>query len=185
MTTYQPYLDFTAQARSVHTLSVLQARLLTPEGYQGDLLLAMVVFTAFAIEGYLNSLGSRTILYWDDLERLPWKQKVSILHKHHGATLVWGKDPLQFAKQIFDLRDKLAHGKPERVKGPVFATSDEAHAHHQAGLLEPDWYRAITVEWMHKAKSRFDDLATYLGDLCGMPKGDPDVAAYYGVLTND
>jgi hypothetical protein len=44
----------------------------------------VVVFTAFAIEAYLNSIGARKIAFWDDLERLPWRQKASILHKAVG-----------------------------------------------------------------------------------------------------
>ena len=46
----------------------------------------IVVFLAFSIESYLNSIGARKLIIWDELERLPWKNKVVILHKTAGRS---------------------------------------------------------------------------------------------------
>jgi hypothetical protein len=78
----------------------------------------IVVFLAFSIESYLNSIGARKLNIWEELERLSWRKKIAILHKTAGRTLEWGKEPLQFATEVFALRDRLAHGKPERIVGP-------------------------------------------------------------------
>jgi hypothetical protein len=99
------------------------------------------------------------------LERLSWKNKIAILHKTVGKSPVWGKDPLQFANEVFSLRDKLAHGKSERVVGPKFRTHAEAAQYKTVQSCTPicspsgtgklQWYRKITKDWVMEAKERF------------------------------
>ena len=186
MTTYQPYSDFTAQSRTVGALMSMYAQL------EGDStirieLTAMVVFMAFAIESYLNSIGARQFEIWDELERLPWKKKMTILHKIAKKPIDWGRDPLQFANEVFTLRDKLAHGKPERVVGPVFPNEVEAYEydknHHLQ--LQPDWYRRITKEWVMEAKERFRLLMIYLGAMFGLHESDHLLSSTGGLLIDD
>ena len=89
MTTYQPFSDFSAQSRTVSALMSMYAQLKSGKASKVELT-PIVVFLAFAIESYLNSLGARRIEIWDELERLPWKSKVVILHKTVGKNLDWG-----------------------------------------------------------------------------------------------
>ena len=143
----------------------------------------VVVFTAFAIESYLNSIGARKIPFWDDLERLPWRQKVSILHKAASKKPDWGQDPLQFASEVFSLRDKLAHGKPERVLSPPQQTDRAAGELLSSQSLQPDWYRGITREWAFQAKSRFRILMVYLGALHGLHESDHLLSSSGGIMS--
>jgi len=184
MVTYQPFSDFTAQSRTVSALMSMYAQLEHGSATRMELT-PIVVFLAFAIESYLNSIGSRQLEIWDELERLPWKKKMTILHKTAKKSINWGEDPLQFATEVFLLRDKLAHGKPERVVGPIFSNQDEATRFLVSQDLHPDWYSKITGEWVMKAKERFRLLMIYLGGLFDLHESDHLLAATSGTLVDD
>ena len=183
MKTYQPFTDFTAQSKTVSALMSMYALMERDPAARIELT-PIVVFLAFAIESYLNSIGARQFEIWDELERLPWKKKVIILHKTAGRSIDWGEDPLQFATEVFALRDKLAHGKPERVVGPVINNQDEA-SRFRIQDLQPDWYNQITREWVLKAKERFRLLMIYLGGLFGFHDSDHLRISSGGLLVDD
>ena len=188
MTTYQPYSNFTAQSRTVSALMSMYAQLEGGVSSRVELT-PIVVFLAFSIESYLNSIGARKLTIWDELERLPWKSKVVILHKTAGKSAEWDKDPLQFASEVFALRDRLAHGKPERVLGPIFRTKAEATQYLNRPVLSPDlqpeWYTRITVDWVMRAKERFRLLMIYLGGLFGLHGSDHLLTSTGGLLIDD
>jgi hypothetical protein len=143
------------------------------------------VFIAFSIESYLNSIGARKLSIWDDLERLSWKKKVSILHKTANRTPDWGSEPLQFAIEIFELRNKLAHGKPEQVFGPIVTNFAAADKLCNSNDLQPDWYRSVTKEWVLEAKERFRLLMIYLGSLFNFHESDHLLSATGGIRIDD
>jgi hypothetical protein len=123
------------------------------------------------------------------LERLSWRKKIAILHKTAGRTLEWGKEPLQFATEVFALRDRLAHGKPDRIVGPKFRTEAEA-AGYLGGpelnpALQPAWYTGITEDWVTKAKERFRLLMVYLGELFGFHESDRLLSSTGGLLIDN
>lgn len=180
MTTYQAFNDFTAHGKSVSALMNLYTNL-EKSGAKTIELTPIVVFLAFSIEGYLNSLGARHVLVWDELERLPWKNKIKILYKTAGKEPAWGKDPLQFTVELFRIRDKLAHGKPERVLGPKVRDNEPVEVHK----LQPDWYKSITKEWVLEAKERFRLLMIDLGTLFNEHESDHLLQATGGVLVDD
>lgn len=184
MTKYQAYCDFTAQSKAVSALMQLYADLEKNNDKIVELT-PIVVFLAFSIEAYLNSLGARQLVIWDELERLPWKSKIEILHKLVGKIPKWGREPLQFATEVFRLRDMLAHGKPERVAGPVVNDFKTAYEYSEKNDLQPDWYRGINKDWVLQTKDRFRRLMTYLGQLCGQHESDHLLHSTGGVLTDD
>jgi len=188
MTTYQPYSDFTAQSRTVSALMSMYGQL-ERGGPSRIELTPIVVFLAFSIESYVNSIGARKINIWEELERLPWRKKIAILHKTVGRRAEWGKDPLQFANEVFALRDRLAHGKPERIAGPKFRGEAQA-AQYLGGpelnrALQPEWYTGITEDWVRKAKERFRLLMIYLSELFGFRESDHLLSSTGGWLIDD
>jgi hypothetical protein len=128
----------------------------------------VVVFMAFSVEAFINDLGFRNVPNWEELERKPWRNKLKILHKQHGKLLDESNRNLVFAAQLFELRDKLAHGKPEEVSGPRF--SDEANAEEfiKNAEFEPTWFSALNEAWYEESKTKFEELMEYLAVLCGM-----------------
>lgn len=185
METYRPFSNFTAQSRTVSALMSMYAQLERDSPVARIELTPIVVFMAFAIESYLNSIGARQLEIWEELERLPWRKKVAILHTTAKKSLDWGKDPLRFATEVFGLRDRLAHGKPERVVGSVFNNQGDANQFLNSKDLQPDWYSQITREWVMEAKERFRLLMIYLGGLFGLHEFDHLLMATGGLLVDD
>ncbi len=60
MKTYQPFTDFTAQSKTVSALMSMYA-LMERDSAARIELTPIVVFLAFAIESYLNSIGARQL----------------------------------------------------------------------------------------------------------------------------
>jgi len=145
----------------------------------------VVVFMAFSIEAYLNSLGSRRISYWDELERLPWRSKVNILHESAGNKPRWGESHLQFATSIFSLRDKLAHGKPERIEGPIFDDYDTAFKFSVENRLRPAWFTNLNRSWAIASMERFTALMSYLAVMQGFDKSDHLLLASGGMMKHE
>lgn len=184
MTTYTPYSDFTAQSKTVSALMSMYAQLERDPARRTELT-PIVVFLAFAIESYVNSVGARQLAIWDALERLPWRKKIAILHKTAKKPIDWGKDPLQFATEVFALRDRLAHGKAERVVGPVFDNRSDANKFLNTQDLQPAWYSGVTRDWALQAKERFRLLMLYLGGLFDLHESDHLHQATGGLLIDD
>lgn len=174
MTHYQAYLDFSPQVRSIGALMAMHARVARDDTVSIVELLPIVVFTAFSIEAYINSIGARKIMFWDQLERLPWRHKMEILHTNAERSAEWSRGPLQFAADVFRIRDQLAHGRSERVRSPLCDTVENAHSFFSTRRdeLEPNWYKGITREWVIASQERFRLLMVYLGDLYGFPETD-------------
>jgi hypothetical protein len=184
MKTYRPYTNFTAQSRTVSALMSMYAQLESGTPKRTELT-PIVVFIAFSIESYLNSIGARRVEIWDELERLPWKKKMTILHKVARRTPDWSKDPLHFATEVFALRDKLAHGKPEQVVGPSFTDQAQALEYERSLNLQPEWFAKITKDWVIEAKERFRLLMIYLGELFNFHESDHLSHSTGGLLVDD
>jgi len=180
---YQAFTEFTAQSKSVRALMRMYS--LLERGQPPPIpLTPVVVFLAFSIESYLNSLGARAIPFWSEIERMPWKAKVNVLHAAAGHEPDWSREPLQFAREVFSLRDRLAHGKPERVEGPKHP-DHAGPTKFPSGELEPDWYESITLDWILDAKERFEVLMRHLAGLFGHGPGDYLHSSTGGILASD
>lgn len=171
MKKYQPVMDFPAHSKNAGAVTGL-LWLMDSNVFERMNMATIVVFQAFTVESYINHLGFEAVGHWEEMERLPWKSKITILHKIVGADAEWGKDPLQFAGEIFKVRDKMAHGKPETVEGKFYTTEKEALTAFGTSAMEPDWYRKIDKDWVRKSRSRFDELMGYLAVLLGKSSGD-------------
>lgn len=168
---FKPYMEFTAQGMSFQALMLMISQLEKREHSLGELL-PVVVFMAFTLEAYLNSLGSRHIEFWDQIERIPWRKKVEVLHIHAGKELDWGSKHLQYASQLFALRDKLAHGKAEVMEGPTCVSLEEAQDKLAGEMLNPPWLNAVASGWLGTARGRFRALMTHFSDLYGLAPTD-------------
>ena len=174
---FRRYVDFTAQGINVRALMTLFAQLERRENLpqlervESGALVPFVVFMSFAIESYLNSLGHRHIQSWDELERLPWKAKATLLHEIAKKPCAWGSEPLQFAIEIFGIRDRLAHGKPERVYDQKTVEEGDWSIVPPDDLW-PEWYKKITLAWVVAARSKFRGLMIYLGGLFDLHESD-------------
>lgn len=183
----KPYMEFTAQGKSYEALMLMISQLEKSPHSPAELL-PVVVFMAFTVEAYLNSLGARHIEFWDQIERIPWRKKVEVLHLHAGRKLDWGGKPLQYATKLFTLRDKLAHGRAEVVEGPLCASLQEAGEKIAKEMLNPPWLNELAAGWLGAARERFGNLMMHLSALYGLSPSDYKLhaqARYKIVQSND
>lgn len=74
--------------------------------------IAVIIFCAFSLEGYLNYVGEELISDWNiSLERNRPKDKLKIIIRRFDLDVVWGNSPFQSFSTIFKIRDQLAHPK--------------------------------------------------------------------------
>jgi len=75
--------EFTPHTIAYQSFTELYYRQLQADNPTPDALLPLLVFMAFSVEAYVNYIGSVSIPYWDDLERLPgticWKKYSHII----------------------------------------------------------------------------------------------------------
>ncbi|MEW8508940.1 MAG: hypothetical protein AB2598_19795 [Candidatus Thiodiazotropha sp.] len=184
MTKYQPYKAITAHSLSVSTLNALYRRLKDPDTKpEQHLFITIIVFLAFSIESYVNHLGAGHLSIWDQLERLHWKKKITILHKINNKKPDWGAQPLQFVQEVFTIRDKLAHGKPETVRGPLTDSEDEAmELLKEHDLYVPAWQKKhINLEWIIQSEKKYDSLINHFLVLFRKHEIDSVTIAFTGV----
>lgn len=114
-------------AQLVHANGLILERAKKKEpGYYWDVM-SSLVFSAFAFEASLNHIGPKTISYWEELERLPRKNKLTILLKHLNLTPNFGKRPFQSLHALYLFRDAIAHGRDEEISfGPEERVIDSA-----------------------------------------------------------
>lgn len=163
---YQPYMTVFAHSTNMRVLLAMMHNLKAHDDSPKHMV-PPAVFMAFTIEGFLNTLGSERIPGWEELERMPWKTKISLLHSFVGASPDWSRPPLQFAKSIFKIRDHLAHGKPETTRGPRFDERHDAIEYAHGHTFEPKWYSELSKAWVNEAYRNLTHLLGYLSELHG------------------
>jgi hypothetical protein len=166
MTEYRASVEFRAHSHAMRALVSLYSLIETTTEREPDLS-PVVVFMAFSIEAYLNALGATKIAFWEHIERMPWRTKLSILHDVAKVEPDWGKEPLQFAVELFKVRDNLAHGKPETVLGPPYEAEQDAKRWENIRDLRPTWLAKIDRKWIGTAKEKHEALMIYMAELCG------------------
>lgn len=159
---------FPAQSKAVTALNRLLKRLQSTEADEYDRIPA-VVLMAFSIEAYINRLCAEHHPDWPEIERKPWRWKLKALLSAPD----WQSAPLTFAVELFEFRDRMAHGKPFRVEGPVLGGWEEVNEYSRAAkVAQPDWFAKIDNDWMRGAEERFVGVMTYLARAKGQPDHD-------------
>ena len=170
---HQPIVEFKAQGVVFRSLMKMFERVKNSEDELDPYeILPIVVFMAFTVEAYINSVGSRKVALWSHVERAPWKAKVNILHEASGHKAEWGQQPLQLAINIFNIRDQLAHGKPETILGPLLDCHETARAIVYVQKLKPSVLSGLDRKWVLQSGDKLYDLLEYLGGLFGLEKND-------------
>jgi hypothetical protein len=127
---------------------------------------AAAVFYAFSFEAYLNHVGSKEITFWEDIDRVSYSRKLRIIAKQLNLMIDHGKPPFQIIRELFDLRNVLAHGRTipidnsyETDTPPDQASSWNLHDWEKLNLDKVDTYAESVkkaVEVINGARSRPD-----------------------------
>ncbi len=164
MPKHQPYIEYPAHGKNVE---VLHAMIFNLDNNNRDYfrLAPIVVFTAFAIESYINTIGYENISSWNEYERKPWRKKLKLIHEYSGAVLNWEEEPFVFANDVFNVRDKFAHGKPERVLGPVFSSIEDAKSYLANEEMQPNWAKIVNEAWILEIPSKYERFMKHLSGI--------------------
>ncbi len=130
------------------------------EGWFYECMTAILI-SAFKFEPYLNHVGAILFTYWDEMERLPHKNKLNIIRSHLDIKKEDGKRPYQTLKNLFYLRDAVAHGKTEYLSPP-----DSVEVGHIEEIRRKTpltrWEELCTIDF---AKQAYEDTETIVGQI--------------------
>lgn len=120
-------------------------------------MMSCVTMTAFSLEAKINYLGDRMLgRRWR--ERDSTYDKLKRLCRHLGIKLDLGARPFAAFVYLRDIRDQLAHGKPEliEVDKEVVGTPDEIEA--MQAHLRGDWEYQIKPDLVLDAYDQVQEL---------------------------
>jgi hypothetical protein len=168
--------DFRAHATIWHTSRcLLDAGKERAEGSFHQFL-ASLVFTAFALEAYLNWLGEKVFRHWEYMNRLSPLEKLQLLSDHLQIDLSLGSRPLQTVKALFKFRNSVAHAKPELLKEETVEVVNEHLDATLGTFILSDWEQYCNatnaersredvesiIKLLHHAANLDDELGPFL-----------------------
>ena len=136
--------------------------------------MASLVFTAFMIEAYLNHVGPRIFKCWEDVERLSPSSKLNLIVEKLGIEKGEGKRPYQTLPELFEFRNKLAHGKSIKLKSDnevriVDPSTDE----YMNERLETEWEKYCTLENAKRALKDMESIIIEIHNHAGITDERP------------
>lgn len=84
-----------------------------------------ITFSAMCLESLLNSIGSRIFKDWKSYERDDPKKKLKNVTKKMGISYKSNLEPWKSIYFAIDLRNEVAHGKPELITRETLLSADE------------------------------------------------------------
>ena len=129
--------------------------------------LACITFTAFTLEAFLNHIGEELFEDWrDDLEQISVKGKMRIISDKLGLKVDYGEAPWQVVPELVALRNKVAHGKNERLYEEVILPLNEYDEHLNV-FLKTDWQEAATTKNAKRFMKLVQELCLKIWTACG------------------
>jgi len=108
--------------------------------------LACITFTAFTLEAFLNHIGEELFDSWrDDLEQDSVRGKIQIITDKVGLDVDYGVTPWQVVPELGAFRNKVAHGKNERLFEEIILPLDKYDEHLNV-FLKSDWQKTATMK---------------------------------------
>jgi len=119
-------------------------------------IMASLIFTAFALEAYLNHIGKSIFNCWSDLERLSPYAKMNIIAEKLQIEKDDSSRPFQTVQRLFNFRNDVAHGKTILLRSEKqISAADASIEKYMHKWLEPEWEKYCTLK---NAKRARDDV---------------------------
>jgi hypothetical protein len=131
------------------------------------LFMSSLVFSAFALEAFLNHIGEHVFASWKDLELLPPGGKVNVICERLGLVPDWGALPWQIVPEIVILRNKVAHGKNElhRFEETVPLDGYETRLHEFLAVKWQEQATEANAERVHAQLKRLFEIIHSRSDI--------------------
>lgn len=128
---------------------------------------ASLVFTAFALEAYLNHIGPEVFQTWDPIERCGPRDKLDIIAEKLGFIIDYSQRPWSIMTDLFYFRNKIAHGKtynlpPERRIRPITYQDDP-----ESTFAKDRWEKYCTRQNAEQGRVDVDKIAMFLHEKSG------------------
>src|SRR3569623_1500170 len=98
---------------------------------------------AFSIEALLNFVGVRRVANWK--ERLSYELKFRTVLEALGFDMRWDQEPFRSLRELKELRDQMAHGKPREID--LTNVDDQS----LSALLQNPWDDYLEPEYVESA----------------------------------
>lgn len=124
--------------------------------------------TAFTLEAFLNHIGEELFEDWrDDLEQISVKGKMRIISDKLGLKVDYGEAPWQVVPELVAFRNKVAHGKNERLFEEVILPLSK-YDEHLNKFLKSNWQEAATMENAKRLRNLVQDLCLKIWTASGL-----------------
>lgn len=135
------------------------------DGYTYEAMSCLIV-AVFKFEAFLNNIGSHLFSFWDELERLPHKNKLAVIAKHLQVGTDFGSRPYQTIIELFKARDQLAHGKPQSLNHDNIVEHGTREELRRKKPLTK-WESLCTIEFAQRAYEDTEQIAETLWESAG------------------
>ncbi len=121
--------------------------------------LASLVFAAFTLEAFTNSVGQTLYKCWGkNIEkRLSVSDKITLITEHLEIETDFSKMPWQDIKVLMRFRNQIAHPKPETLTDEGTIPHEE-YEKKRITMIEADWEQFCTKENAEKKIKCVDDI---------------------------
>ena len=107
--------------------------------------MSALLFSALAMEAFLNHAGSQILPRWDILKKkLSPKEKLDLIFAVKGIEVDWGSRPYQSFIDVIKYRNMLAHAETEDVKPEIIFSAGSSPNH---------WHAFCKIEFAEKISS--------------------------------
>lgn len=128
-------------------------------------LMASLTFSAFSFESFINYIGKDRLKFWDEIERIRFFDKVAILYDDLNIDFDKSRRPMQTINELFDFRNKMAHGRSEVLIPKEKITWEDLD--NESDKLKADWEKFITLKNAERAlqdiETQFEEIALAAG----------------------
>jgi hypothetical protein len=134
-------------------------------------LMSCLVFTAFKYEAFINHLGYILFPNWNEWEREKNPDKQNAILTKLELPIDIGRRPFQTLHDLFNVRDSLAHGKPELLTDDSVT---EYGSREQLRRKKPltKWESLCTLKFAKRAYDDTEEIADLLWTSAGFNIND-------------
>jgi len=100
-----------------------------------------LVMAAFSFEAYLNFVGENKFSFWNDVDRIPVRNKLNLICKNVDLQPDFSRRPYQSLIELWRFRNFLAHARTETLEVIQDGPPSEAPEYP-----ETEWERQCTLK---------------------------------------
>jgi hypothetical protein len=152
-----------------HTSSTLLKLGAESEGGSYHQFLASIVFTAFALEAFLNHVGNLVHTNWSELDRASSRKKLAAITKQLSITVNFKDSPWQVFPELVEVRNAIAHGRSEDLEDDIPMSPDDYES--ELGImLEANWQTYSNKEQAERVRKEVESLFRIVWEGAGLDK---------------